>query len=91
MFAFHAISARQSIQPCQVLSSTEEKSHSSEDLMSPSSIFKNRVEMISVENDKGNDDTILETAFAAVYRTIVSYVGILRDVPYQKVPLVENQ
>ena len=47
--------------------------------------------MISVENDKGNDDTILETAFAAVYRTIVSYVGILRDVPYQKVPLVENQ
>jgi hypothetical protein len=68
-----AMSARQRRQPCQVFSSTEEKSKSVSVLIRPSSIFWNRIEMISLEYDCGRDRTIRETALAAVYRTIVSF------------------
>ena len=68
-----AMSARQRRLPCQVLSSTDEKSKSMSVLIRPSSIFWNRIEMISWEYDCGSDRTIRETALAVVYRTIVSF------------------
>lgn len=70
-----AISARQRRLPCQAFSSTEEKSHSLTSLINPSSNFSKRVDIISFEKDGGRDNTIRETAFAAVYRTIVSFVS----------------
>jgi hypothetical protein len=91
MLACHAISARHKIQPCQVLSSTDEKSHSLASLKSPSSIFWKRLDMISSEKDGGSEETILETAFAAVYLTIVSCVNIFEDVPCLIVLIIANQ
>ena len=66
------MSARQRRQPCQVFSSAEEKSKSIPFLINPSSIFWNRIEMISLEYDGGRERTTRDTALAAVYRTIVS-------------------
>ena len=77
--ACQAISARQRRPPCHVFSSTEEKSHSFASLINPSSIFSKIVKIISLEKDEGSDNTIRETAFAAVYRTIVSLVSYILE------------
>ena len=47
----HAMSARQSKCPCQQFSSTDEKSHPFSVLRSPSSIFWNKIVMISAAKD----------------------------------------
>lgn len=68
-----AMSARQRRLPCQVFSSTEEKSKSDSVLIRPSSIFWKRIEIISLEYDGERERTIRDTALAAVYLTIVSF------------------
>lgn len=68
----HAMSARQSKQPCQAYSSTEEKSHSVSSFVKLSSNFSQSIATISSENECGSDNTIRETALAAVYLTMVS-------------------
>ena len=81
---YQAISARQSRHPCHVFSSVDEKSHSVSSFLKFSSNFGKSVAMISSEKEDTRDKTIRETAFAPVYRTIVSYTqsGLERKILY---------